>query len=64
MKAAWIAVAPGDRSPGALARTGQGDFHHPALPLNCLVAMAPRFELQCGASGEAGASIARGTLPR
>ena len=28
-------VAPGDCSPEALTRTGQGDFHH---PLMCLVA--------------------------
>ena len=31
-------VAPGDCSPEALSRTGQGDFHHPAPPLMCLVA--------------------------
>jgi hypothetical protein len=35
-------VAPGDRSPGALAGTGQGDFHHPALPLRWLAVTSPR----------------------
>ena len=34
-------VAPGDCSPEALTRTGQGDFHHPAPPLMCLVATPP-----------------------
>ena len=34
-------VAPGDCSPEVLSRTGQGDFHHPAPPLMCLVAMPP-----------------------
>ena len=34
-------VAPGDCSPEALTRTGQGDFHHPAPPLMCLVAILP-----------------------
>jgi hypothetical protein len=32
-------VAPGRCLPGALARSGQGDFHHPAPPLMRLVAM-------------------------
>ena len=36
-------VAPGDCSPEALSRTGQGDFHHPAPPLMCLVAMSPHI---------------------
>jgi len=35
-------VAPEDFSPGALTRTGQGDFHHPAPPLGCLAATSPR----------------------
>jgi len=35
-------VAPGDRSPRALSRSGLGDFHHPALPLMRLVATTPR----------------------
>ena len=34
-------VAPGDCSPEALTRSGQGDFHHPAPPLMCLVATPP-----------------------
>ena len=34
-------VAPGDCSPEALTRSGQGDFHHPAPPLMCLVAIVP-----------------------
>ena len=57
-------VAPGDCAPGALAGTGQGDFHHPALPLSWLVATAPRFGLRCGAAGGESASTARQTLPR
>jgi dienelactone hydrolase len=36
-------VAPGDCSPRALAGSGQGDFHHPALPLSWLVTTSPRF---------------------
>ena len=36
-------VAPGDCSPEALTRTGQGDFHHPAPPLMCLVATPPHI---------------------
>ena len=39
-------VAPEDCSPGALAGSGQGDFHHPALPLMCLAVRHPRSELQ------------------
>ena len=46
-------VAPGDRSPEALTRTGQGDFHHPAPPLVWLVAMSP-ISAPTRADGEAG----------
>ena len=46
-------VAPGDCSPEALTRTGQGDFHHPAPPLMCLVATPPISARQ-PAAGEAG----------
>ena len=46
-------VAPGDCSPEALSRTGQGDFHHPAPPLMCLVATPPISARQ-PAGGEAG----------
>ena len=46
-------VAPGDCSPEALTRTGQGDFHHPAPPLMCLVATPPISAPQ-PAAGEAG----------
>ena len=46
-------VAPGDCSPEALTRTGQGDFHHPAPPLMCLVATPP-ISAQQPAGGEAG----------
>ena len=46
-------VAPGDYSPEALTRTGQGDCHHPAPPLMCLVAILPISALQL-AGGEAG----------
>ena len=46
-------VAPGDYSPEALTRTGQGDFHHPAPPLVWLVAILPISALQ-RAHGEAG----------
>ena len=46
-------VAPGDCSPEALSRTGQGDFHHPAPPLMCLVATPPISARQ-PAAGEAG----------
>ena len=46
-------VAPGDCSPEALTRSGQGDFHHPAPPLMCLVATPPISARQ-PAGGEAG----------
>ena len=46
-------VAPGDCSPEALTRSGQGDFHHPAPPLMCLVATPPISARQ-PAAGEAG----------
>ena len=46
-------VAPGDCSPEALTRSGQGDFHHPAPPLMCLVATPP-ISAQQPAGGEAG----------
>ena len=51
----WLGgrVAPGDYSPEALTRTGQGDFHHPAPPLMCLVAILPISALQL-VDGEAG----------
>ena len=48
-----VRVAPGDYSPEALTRTGQGDFHHPAPPLMCLVAILPISALQL-VDGEAG----------
>ncbi|MGH8072335.1 MAG: hypothetical protein ACRERE_45300 [Candidatus Entotheonellia bacterium] len=35
-------VAPGDHSPGALARSGLGEFHHPAPPWQRLVVTDPR----------------------
>ena len=44
---------PGDCSPEALTRSGQGDFHHPAPPLMCLVATPPISARQ-PAAGEAG----------
>ena len=46
-------VAPGDYSPEALTRSGQGDFHHPAPPLMCLVAILP-ISAPLRAAGEAG----------
>ena len=46
-------VAPGDCSPEALTRTGQGDCHHPAPPLMCLVAILPK-PAPPRAGGEAG----------
>ena len=46
-------VAPGDCSPEALTRTGQGDCHHPAPPLMCLVAILP-ISAPPLADGEAG----------
>ena len=36
-------VAPAVTSAGALARSGLGDFHHPAPPPSCLVPTFPRF---------------------
>src|SRR5262245_2864856 len=34
-------VAPAGRPAGALTRSGQGDFHHPALPATRLAALTP-----------------------
>src|SRR5262245_60554873 len=37
-----LSSSPRPTAPGALTRTGQGDCHHPALPLMWLVVMSPR----------------------
>src|SRR5262249_46661754 len=53
-------VAPAGCPAGALTRSGQGDFHHPALPAIRLTSPDPR----CARTAEAGGEGTRAAGPR